>query len=252
VSTAAETVAPVVSAVAETAAPVVATVAETASSVVESVATIVDDSVTPVAGTAVPVVTRVTGSAARMGTQASTLPPRSTIGEPVAPVSQLQPSTPAPSAHVDQVRAGGPAVQGEAGGAPPVRPALAGNGAAQATAPVSGMPATIAAFEPPAPAAVAAPLATTAAAQTRASAPAPSRGPLPRGFGLAVLGGLLAVGVALASTSSAGTGGHSPSSPTAVTTRPDRLVAPALRWRLRALAERVRPAPLVFPLELPG
>jgi hypothetical protein len=58
--------------------------------------------------------------------------------------------------------------------------------------------------------------------------------------------------MAFVSTSSAVGGGHAPSSSTAVTTRPFRLVAPVLRWRLRALAERVRPAPLVFPLELPG
>ncbi len=60
------------------------------------------------------------------------------------------------------------------------------------------------------------------------------------------------VGVALVSTSSAGSGGHSPSSTTAATVPRYRLVAPALRWRVRALAERVRPAPIVFPLELPG
>jgi hypothetical protein len=67
-----------------------------------------------------------------------------------------------------------------------------------------------------------------------------------------LFGGLLAFGIALVSTSSGGGGGHSPSSPVAVTTRPFRLVAPALRWRLRALAECVRPEPLLAPLELPG
>jgi hypothetical protein len=75
---------------------------------------------------------------------------------------------------------------------------------------------------------------------------------VPRGLGLVFLGGLLAFGVAAVSTSSAGTGGHSPSSTTAVTTQAYRLVAPALRWRVRALMERVRPEPLVSPLELPG
>ena len=74
---------------------------------------------------------------------------------------------------------------------------------------------------------------------------------VPRGLGLVFLGGLLAIGLAAVSISSAGTGGHSPSS-TAVTTQPYRLVAPALRWRVRALMERVRPEPLVSPLELPG
>jgi hypothetical protein len=74
---------------------------------------------------------------------------------------------------------------------------------------------------------------------------------VPRDLGLALFGALLA-GLVLVSTSSAGTGGHSPSSSSATTTRPYRLVAPAIRWRVRALAERVRPAPLVFSLELPG
>jgi len=85
-----------------------------------------------------------------------------------------------------------------------------------------------------------------------ATAPGDARAPLPRDLGLALFGGLLAFGIALVSTSSAGAGGHSPSSSVAVTTRPFRLVAPALLWRLRALAECVRPEPLLAPLELPG
>jgi hypothetical protein len=119
-----------------------------------------------------------------------------------------------------------------------------------ASFPVSGVEATP--TYPPEPPPVvglrpgsAAPPSATAAAESPSS-------PLgPRGLGLALLGGLLAVGVVLVSTSSAGTGGHAPSS-TAVTTRPFRLVAPALRWRVRALAECVRPEPLLAPLELPG
>jgi hypothetical protein len=95
------------------------------------------------------------------------------------------------------------------------------------------------------------PTARTTATATSSAESAPSV-PADRGLALAFLGGLLAAGLAVASTSSAAGGGHAPSSSTAVTTRPFRLVAPVLRWRLRALAERVRPAPLVFPLELPG
>jgi len=99
-------------------------------------------------------------------------------------------------------------------------------------------------------------LSTPGRNASSAAAPAastPQAGPPgPRGLGLALLGGLLAVGVALVSTSSAGGGGHAPFSSTAVTTEPFRLVAPALRLRMRALAECLRPEPLLAPLELPG
>ena len=95
------------------------------------------------------------------------------------------------------------------------------------------------------------PVSSAAQRKAPTATAAPAAPHVPRGLGLAFLGGLLAVGVAALSTSSAGTGGHSPSS-TAMTTRPYRLVAPVIRWRVRALAERVRPAPLVFSLELPG
>jgi hypothetical protein len=95
-------------------------------------------------------------------------------------------------------------------------------------------------------------VAPTGHATATAAPPAGASGPHARhGLGFVFVGGLLAVGIAFAATSSAG-GGHAPSSTTAATTSPFRLVAPVLLWRMRALAERVRPAPLVFPLELPG
>jgi len=97
------------------------------------------------------------------------------------------------------------------------------------------------------------PARNASSATAAPAASTPQAGPPgPRGLGLALLGGLLAVGVALVSTSSAGGGGHAPFSSTAVTTEPFRLVAPALRLRMRALAECLRPEPLLAPLELPG
>ena len=151
-------------------------------------------------------------------------------------------------------------MQGEVGGASPARPPLAGVAFGSPTSPtLATRPAPAAqvpvlprvpvlAQDEPAHAGDAA--APTSAAKATAANPAIPLGSRP--FGIVVFGGLLAVGLVLITTSSAGNGGHSPSSPTAVPTRPFRLVAPALRWRVRALAECVRPAPLVFPLELPG
>ena len=150
----------------------------------------------------------------------------------------------------DQVPASSSAAQVEAGGAQPAWPRLAGM-TIIATFPVNGIEAApMRSPDPP----TAVDLGRLPAPPTTASAAAaaPSSPLGPRGLGLAFLGGLLAVGVALVSTSSAGTGGHAPSSPSAVMTRPFRLVAPALRWRVRALAECVRPEPLLAPLELPG
>jgi hypothetical protein len=243
-------VAPAVRTIAEAAAPVVSTVSQTTAAVVEPVVKvpapvvrIVDQTVAPVTRPA----GRTTTEAARGTSPVSQSP----TAEAAAPISPLQTSTPVPSADVDELPASAPVVQGAAGGAVPVRPALAGGDALQATPPAPGIPWAITALESSAPATVAAPAATASATQRRATAPGDTRGPLPRDVGLALLGGLLALGFALVSTSSAGGGGHSPSSPVAVT-RPFRLVAPALRWRLRALAECVRPEPLLAPLELPG
>jgi hypothetical protein len=135
----------------------------------------------------------------------------------------------------DPTEATGRAVSVAAGGPLPTRPPLAPPSGTQAT-PTSDAVSTPSVTGHPTPAAAA------GAAVSR----------VPRGLGLAFLGGLLTLGVAALSTSSAGNGGHSPSSPISTTTEPYRLVAPAIRWRVRALADCVRPAPLVLSLELPG
>jgi hypothetical protein len=235
---------------------VVATVAQTAAPVVESVVTVVDDTLAPVVATAVPVVSNAgktvasttapitrTGSSARTTVAASVATDQATL--PVAPNGAATATVPSD----DQVPASGSAAQVGAGGAPPAWPRLAGM-TIIAPFPVSGVEATPT-YPPEPPPAVEPPPASAASTTASAAAASPSSPIGPRDLGLAFLGGLLAVGVVLLSTSSAGTGGHAPSS-TAVTTRPYRLVAPALRWRVRALAECVRPAPLLAPLELPG
>ena len=151
----------------------------------------------------------------------------------------------------DPTQVSGASTQAGLGGFRSARTPLAG-ARVPAAAPELAAPTAALASPPDAPPVVPS-TAEAAPAGQPAAAPATSAAPsVPRALGLALLGGLLAVGAALASTSSASGGGHSPSSTTAATTPRYRLVAPAVRWRLRALAERVLPAPVVFPLELPG
>ena len=163
----------------------------------------------------------------------------------------------------DSAPASGTSVRVAAGGALPARSPLVGVGAEMSLAPSLRCPEPTQPLHGLRPAtatapwlpwshlpAVARPPPTTSVASAPTAAPAAPSGLRP--FGFVVLGGLLAVGLALISTSSAGSGGHSPSSTTAATVPWYRLVVPALRWRVRALAERVRPAPIVFPIELPG
>ena len=229
--------------------------AQTTAPVVETVVTVVDDAVAPVIATTAPVVSHIgnavsgtTAPATRAAATARTSVAASVAtGQATLPVAPNDAST-APVPSDDQMPASSSAAQVGAGGAQPAWPRLAGM-TTIAPFPVHGIEATPA-YPPDRRRPSASP---GGAAPTTASAAAagPSSPLGPRGLGLAFLGGLLAVGVVLVSTSSAGTGGHSPSS-TAVTTRPFRLVAPALRWRVRALAECVRPAPLLAPLELPG
>jgi hypothetical protein len=226
--------APVVATVAETAAPVVETVAETAVPVVETVATTVEETLSPVVEATTPVVSPVLRTLATTAAPVTTTTASAATTTSTAPVDEPSPAADAETAtfvrRPEQVKATGRAVSAAAGGSLPARPPLA---------PLADTAPT--------------PISVPAASAAQPSAPGSHAAPLtPRGLALAFLGGLLAVGMAAFSTSSAGTGGHAPSSPAAVTTRPFRLVAPAIRWRVRALADRLRPAPLVSPLELPG
>ena len=263
VRTVAETVAPVVQTAVATAAPVVRSVSETiapvVSQVAETVAPVVQDVATPVAAAATPVTVTVGKTLHGLARRAHRLEcDRARVG------AGRRPHAPVRSRHGGRCRDGevsrdnptqasGASVQAGSGGFRSARTPLAGVRVLTTPAPRPDRIAPVVHSSPPdAPSVVRSTPEAAPAGSDRNVTPAspPIHGPRP--LGLALLGGLLAVGAALVSTSSATGGGHAPSSTTAATTPRYRLVAPALRWRLCALADRVRPEPVVFPLELPG
>jgi hypothetical protein len=208
----------------------------------------------PLASAATPVTTAVGTTLSRTTTRV-TRTVATALGRVDDGTSLSQPPQPAGAetatiSRDDPTQVSGASTQTGLGGFRSARTPLAGARISSA-APDLAAPTAALASPPDAPPVVPS-TAEAAPAGHSAAAPATSAGPsVPRPLGLALLGGLLAVG-ALVSTSSASGGGHSPSSTTAATTPRYRLVAPAVRWRLRALAERVLPAPVVSPLELPG
>ena len=262
VKTVAETAAPVVHAVATTATPVVQTASDALAPVVEgvaeTVAPVVEDVTTPLASAARPVTTAVGTTLSRTTTRVTrtvaTAPARVDDGTSLSQPPQPAGAETATISRDDPTQVSGASTQAGLGGFRSARTPLAGaripSAAPDLAAATGGtrLPAGCAlgrALDPGG-----RPGGVSYRNVTPASSAAPFLGRAP--LGLALLGGLLAVGVAHVSTSSATGGGHSPSSTTAATTPRYRLVAPALRWRLRALADRVRPEPVVFPLELPG
>ena len=261
--TVAEVAAPVVVATVDAAAPVVETVTQTVAPVVErasrTVAPAVETArtaVAPVVTASEPVVaaarTSPTGTATTVAGSlraVTDLRAAASNGDVRhAATSEAAPPSVAPGAPALPVVVAPPQSSiGRGEGGADELPAAAGSSIVKPdTTVVSGTPVA----EPPA----VGPSVETTTSDGRGTVAgrAPGRSSdAARTIGLGLVGGLLVIGAGIATLSSATSGGQFSSS-TALTTRPYRLVAPALRWRLRALAESVKPTPFVSLLELPG